>query len=275
MTSEEIALLDGEILKIEQFINPTTGFFTHMDYDFEFMSKEELDILFWSTYGEKNPAPLVMKMLSYVPTELELSKLASITKSMHLKKWDRLKAVVALDYDPIHNYKDVLTESIEETGQDDVIETLTSEATKAVTNNRTVTRTDDLTNSTVKSLDSTINSDTDDGIYGFNSSEVSNSDKSTTSESRNDELTNVESSTGTQTNVTVDTESVTDNKSNDNSIITTTSNNKTRTSTHSGNIGNLTTQQLIQKEIELWSWMFIEAVLTDVKDFLTIPIYLS
>ena len=48
----------------------------------------------------------------------------------------------------------------------------------------------------------------------------------------------------------------------------------TKTSTHSGNIGNLTTQQLIKQEIELRRWNFIEAVLEDAKELLTIPMYL-
>lgn len=49
--------------------------------------------------------------------------------------------------------------------------------------------------------------------------------------------------------------------------------NRARKYTHKGNIGNLTPQQLIQQEIDLWRWNFIEEVLTDVKNFITIPIY--
>ncbi len=43
--------------------------------------------------------------------------------------------------------------------------------------------------------------------------------------------------------------------------------------THLGNIGNLTTQQLMTQEIELWRWNYIQEILNDVKDFLTIPVY--
>lgn len=42
---------------------------------------------------------------------------------------------------------------------------------------------------------------------------------------------------------------------------------------HEGNIGNHPTQALISDEIELWRWSFIQEVLNDVKDFLTIPLY--
>lgn len=44
--------------------------------------------------------------------------------------------------------------------------------------------------------------------------------------------------------------------------------------THIGNIGNHPTQHLISKEIELWRWNFVEELLNDVKDFVTIPVYL-
>ena len=49
--------------------------------------------------------------------------------------------------------------------------------------------------------------------------------------------------------------------------------NRARKYTHKGNIGNLTPQQLIRQEIDLWRWNFIEEVLNDVKNFITVPIY--
>ena len=48
---------------------------------------------------------------------------------------------------------------------------------------------------------------------------------------------------------------------------------RVRDLTHLGNIGNITTQQLINEEIKLWRWNFIQELLNDVKDFLTIPVY--
>lgn len=49
--------------------------------------------------------------------------------------------------------------------------------------------------------------------------------------------------------------------------------NRVRSYSHKGNIGNFTPQQLIKQEIELWRWNFIDEVLNDVKDFISIPIY--
>lgn len=49
--------------------------------------------------------------------------------------------------------------------------------------------------------------------------------------------------------------------------------NRARSYSHKGNIGNFTPQQLIKQEIELWRWNFIDEVLNDVKDFISLPIY--
>ena len=41
-----------------------------------------------------------------------------------------------------------------------------------------------------------------------------------------------------------------------------------------GNIGNITTQQMLNQEIELWKWNFINQVLEDVKQLTTLQIYI-
>lgn len=49
---------------------------------------------------------------------------------------------------------------------------------------------------------------------------------------------------------------------------------RAKQSIHKGNIGNLTPQQLITQEIELWRWNFIDEVLSDIKSMITLPIYI-
>lgn len=49
---------------------------------------------------------------------------------------------------------------------------------------------------------------------------------------------------------------------------------RAKQSIHRGNIGNLTPQQLITQEIELWRWNFIDEVMSDIKSMITIPIYI-
>ena len=48
---------------------------------------------------------------------------------------------------------------------------------------------------------------------------------------------------------------------------------KDRSGVHTGNIGNLTSQKMITEEIALWKWNFIEEVLRDATDFLTLQVY--
>jgi len=264
-----------EILKISQFINPTDGFFSHMTFDFEFMTNAQLDILYYANYGEKNPAPIVTKTVSLVPTQLEVTNLAKMVESLYSVKWGRLKSLSKLEYDPIHNYKDELTETVTDTGANNVIEDLSSENIKTGSANKDDTRTDNLSNASENVVSSTLNSGTDDSIYGFNSTVANNSDSTDTIETTAGTSSNTETKTGTQKMLGIITEDSTDTKTGDNIITTTTNNNKIRTSTHQGNIGNLTTQQLMKQEIELWKWNFIQTVLTDINDFLTIPIYLS
>ena len=58
------------------------------------------------------------------------------------------------------------------------------------------------------------------------------------------------------------------------SVIVNTALSRARESIHKGNIGNLTPQQLITQEIELWRWNFIDEVMSDIKSMITIPIYI-
>ena len=41
-----------------------------------------------------------------------------------------------------------------------------------------------------------------------------------------------------------------------------------------GNIGNIPTQQLFREEIELWKWNLLTQIIDDVKEYITVPIYL-
>jgi hypothetical protein len=246
-----------------------------MSFDFEFMSKEQLDILFYANYGEKNPAPIVLKTVSLTPTQSEIQKLATMAEAFYSVKWTKLKALCKLQYDPIHNYEDKLTESIKDvgTGGNTTGGTFTDKGTDTLS--RDGTRTDNLTNASQLASDVTTGSNNTDSVYGFNSVDASNADKSVTSGSENEVSTNTITNTGTQSNTGTDKNTVDKTKTTNMTVESHDGNERTRNSTHSGNIGNLTTQQLMKQEIELWKWNFIQNVLADLCDFTTIPIYLS
>jgi hypothetical protein len=270
----------SQVYTISQFINPTLGFFSLMSFDFEFMTKEQLDILFYANYSDKNPAPIVLKVaplnpISFVPALADVQKLAAMTEAFYGQKWTRLKALSKTQYDPIHNYKDELVENITDVGTGGNTTVGTIKDTGTDTFDKSNTRTDNLTNASQLASDVTTGSTTTDGIYGFNSADASNAEKSVTSGTEHDASTNTIDNTGTQKNISTDTDTVDKTKTSAITVDTHSGNDRTRTSTHSGNIGNLTTQQLMKQEIELWRWNFIKNVLADLCEFVTLPIYLS
>jgi hypothetical protein len=265
---------------IGQFINPALGFFSLMNFDFEFMTKEQLDILFYANYSDKNPAPIVLKVAPLnlallAPTTADVQKLATMTESFYSQKWTRLKALFKTQYDPIHNYKDELIESITDVGTGGNTTTGTVKDTGTDTLEKSNSRTDDLTNTSQLSSDVTTGSNNTDSVYGFNSVDSSNANKSVASGTEHEVSTNTITNTGTQKNASTDTDTVDKTKTSAITVESHNGNDRTRNSTHTGNIGNLTTQQLMKQEIELWKWNFIQGVLTDLCEFVTLPIYLS
>lgn len=79
--------------------------------------------------------------------------------------------------------------------------------------------------------------------------------------------------TGTQTVQEARTDSVNGTRSDMTSSTETGTSSRDRSGVHSGNIGNLTSQKMITEEIALWKWNFIEEVLRDATEFLTLQVY--
>ena len=98
----------------------------------------------------------------------------------------------------------------------------------------------------------------------------------TTDEQENTSVAHGSSSASNSSTSTTDSDSESNKSSvsrlND-SVIVNTALSRARESIHKGNIGNLTPQQLITQEIELWRWNFIDEVMSDIKSMITIPIY--
>ena len=101
-----------EILMVKDYLTPINGLFSHIDYDFEFVEKPVLDLLVFTTFGERRVAPVVSNTLSLKPTEEELTFLGTMVKSLYKNKWDKYKALLKVNYDPIRNYEDTFTETI-------------------------------------------------------------------------------------------------------------------------------------------------------------------
>lgn len=262
-----------EILLVKDYLTPINGLFSHINYDFEFVDKSVLDLLVFTTFGERRVAPVVSTVLSLKPTDDELNNLGKIVQSLYKTKWDKYKALLKVEYDPIRNYEDTLTETIHDIESNVGTENTNSQLNISITDTSSNKRTDNLQSATTISSEDSNTRNGANSVYGFNSVNGVDSDESQVTDNSTGQSNGTTSNTGTQS-----TES-TSNKTGANSKLDEVSKNynvttdKTRESKHTGNIGNLTTQQLMKQEIELWKWNFVESILADLKDFLTIPIY--
>lgn len=286
--------------KIMQMMPIVNGIFTHIHYSFpEILSitDEQMDLAFLSLYGLKICAPVIhvvhQSNEQLMLTDAELQTLADLILAMYKHKWDKLGDLLTLEYDPIHNYSDIYHEELgeditaektrtpdlsvanNETVDNDTVLRDGGSETRSSTKNSQNTRTDNLTEQ--------IQGTGENNLYGFNSIEAVGADTNANDTTR--------TNTGTVGNSGSDTEQITVNggltHTTDGTVSTsgtkrttgtdteesTSDRNRVRDFTHLGNIGNLTTQQLINQEIELWRWNFIQQVLNDVKDFLTLPVY--
>lgn len=262
-----------ELLKVKDYLSPINGLFSHIDYDFEFVEKPVLDLLVFTTFGERRVAPVVSSVLSLKPTEEELTSLGTIVKSLYKNKWDKYKALLKVEYDPIRNYEDTLTETIHDTESNIGTENINSQASIDITDTSSDETTNNLKLSTILDSENSNTRNDTNSIYGFNSIESVDSDKSQIADSAKTKSTSTTSNTGTQSTQGTTTKNGTTIKSDGVSKDYNVTTDKARQSKHTGNIGNLTTQQLMKQEIELWKWNFVESILADLKDFLTIPIY--
>lgn len=221
------------------------GLFTKFEFDFG-VSKSLLDIMFIGQYGYKNPTPFIEAIHDEDEpkmTSQELLTTAAAIFSLYSNKWERLKEIQDAEYDPLHNYLDEWTDH--NTGSDSRSRTGSS------------TRTDTL--NTTETTNSTTTDSQADSIHGFNSSTAVPTDNSSGSQT----VSKTVADTGTNTRGLSESETETGSDLRD------------RYGTHSGNIGNITTQKMINEEIQLWKWNFINQVLSDVAEFCCLPVYLK
>ena len=264
-----------DIPKVKELFTISNGIISHINYDFTGMDKTQLDILFISNYGERTIAPLVTQMLTILPpTDEELTKLASIIKSFYFTKWEHLKELNLLEYDPIHNYLDELDEKIIGSDKENSQKNATITTDMSQDDTKTNTRTDNLVQANDSKVETVGKNISDDSVYGFNSSDAVKSDSDIQSINSTEIDKGTINNTGTQINATLSKNTNKGTITHADLNVTNDDKTQTRISKHSGNIGNLTTQQLFNQELEVRQWNFINSVLEDIKQLLTLPIYM-
>lgn len=266
--------------KIKDCLPLVNGLWHYIDYQFPEIfdiDSSQLDILFLSNWSMRTAAPLLNVLHddddSTMLTSTELENLAGIVNGMYKHKWDKMMAVAEMEYDPIHNYSDHLVEEIEYGEEID--------RTKSSSGSNSGTRTDNLSEVTTdtrqisesRNLATSGTNANENGIFGFNSStSVGESDGSgsnsgtetgtiTTTHSGNLTTAN----TGTQTTAGSNTYSETGGDD--------TSGTRDREYTKTGNIGNISTQKLLNEELDLWRYNFICEMMQDVVKLISLPIY--
>lgn len=274
------------------------GIFTYINYEFPAeltITNAALDVIFLTNWGLRTVAPVVLELHQEGEqlTSAELFQLSQLILVMYKSKWDRLVDVAQAEYDPIHNYSDEYHEEISEnisgerTRTPDIsVANNESVATDTVVTDggsERIVTSEEETATRTNNLSEAVQSNESNNLFGFNSfdavgsdtgaSDMNRANTGTVSDSkdRSGESTRYGGLTHTTDDdrVTTGTKRTTGTESEESAS----DRSRTRDFTHLGNIGNLTTQQLLTQEIELWRWKLIDVVLNDVKDFLTLPLY--
>lgn len=223
-----------------------------MNYDFGNLTKDYLDIMFYSKWSER-PTSQLIETFDFEESgklnEESLVTIAAILVELFTPKWDKLKNLHQLEYDPIHNYLDKWED------HSDGVSSLDGKNDRS--DNFTDLQTNDLKSD--RTYSSSNNDDT--SISAFNSGGKVPTDYETGGENGTESNTNEGTVTTNRTGSRSDT------------IEENSTNKIDRHGQHEGNIGNITTQQLIREEIKTWEWNFMEQVLDDVKSQLTNPMY--
>ena len=226
-------------------------------------------------------SPLVLEYFKNVTssqTSVIEYKWQRLEKLMYIKyktKWDKLWEVTKAQYNPIENYS--MEENVTEKQATDV-EELTSQGIDVVD---TQNQSTDLTQTQKEKTDKTTSTSnkedvtTERDIQGFNSTEYVPSEKTRTTRDDDDNVITERTQGDLDDNVVethtqgsaVDnvTESRTQADADSNFVDKRTKgladdNVKTIEHTRSGNIGVTTSQQMLESEIKLWQWNFIQDV---------------
>ena len=208
-------------------------------YDFDPM---QLDIFFISNYGEKWAAPYLMHISEgEILSSDKITQIANTIYSMYKSQWEHLYLANKAEYNPIHNTDATEIEKVNKVGNETIEQSVNSESSMSGESSNDTTGTGSVTNKR-----SGFNSSTDVHDTSGSNSSTAGSDGSS---SQSDESSS-------------DSDTVTNN-----SEIVESEHRKF------GNIGVMTSAQLIGGEIDLWKWNYIKNVMKDISDTIALSIY--
>lgn len=141
----------GQLLKKKRESADDAGIFEIIEdmyqYDFLNVSGQLIDRMFWSRVALRSPSPIVVNTKESEGERLtyaERLQLAMMMYSYFAVKWDKQKAVVSIEYDPIHNYMDEWSDTSESEDSREGSGSLNRIDGSTEYHNKVSTRTDDL-----------------------------------------------------------------------------------------------------------------------------------
>lgn len=236
----------------------------------------QMDTLYFGTHsGERFGSRIITKRVGDDGSlsSADRKTIATLVYARFRTQWSRLWATMNPTFDPLTNYK--MEETVEGTESSTRTPDLTKGDTGTVQSTGQDKRTPNLTRKgtgTVKD-DGTTSGNTQNNLWGFNSSTSIPSDMSDVTGTNENTTTRdlTENETGTDTTDKTNTDTY--NRSYTETGTDTTAGTSSRKLTRKGNIGTNTFQNLLQQERNLWMYDFFEQIFKDVDSVLTIPIY--
>lgn len=236
----------------------------------------QMDTLYFDTHsGERFGSRVITKRVGDDGSlsSADRKTISTLVYARFGTQWSRLWATMNPTYDPLTNYQ--MEETIEGTESSTRTPDLTKGDTGTVQSTGQDKRTPNITRKgtgTVKD-DGTTSGNTQNNLWGFNSTTSVPSDMSDVTGTNENTTTRdlTENETGTDTTDRTNTDTY--NRSYTETGTDKTDGTSSRKLTRKGNIGTNTFQNLLQQERNLWMYDFFEQVFKDVDSILTIPIY--
>lgn len=236
----------------------------------------QLDTMYFDTHsGERFSSRIITKRVGDDGSlsTADRKTISTLVYARFRTQWSRLWVTMNPNYEPLTNYK--MEENIEGTESSTRTPDLTKGDTGTVQSTGQDKRTPNITRTgtgTIKD-DGTTSGNTQNNLWGFNSTTSIPSDMSdVTGTNENTTTRNLtENETGTDTTDKTNTDTY--NRSYTETGTDTTAGTSSRKLTRTGNIGTNTFQNLLQQERNLWMYDFFEQIFKDVDSVLTIPIY--
>ena len=246
---------------------------------FNDISSSTLNDLFFSEYGDKYTSIIVdiiykTNQLDGVLSEEGRRRLSQYLYDKYKLNWNRKYRLLKLEYDPLHNYNYHESESMSKTGvvtKDETVEkTNTDKSVGTNSESINISKDDTVTRTDVNDGSSTTNN----AIWAFNSGESvstdSNTGTNTVNSSSDGNIKTTEEHTNSSEHDNTDTFSGNENTQ---STVNDDVDSNRELSVEGFNGRNITYQDLIRNEIEIWKWNFFDDMFCDIANVITIPIY--